>query len=180
MDMNVATEIVGGQLISLNDDGLQFKIDGKPRSWKRPGIRFQRGGRVRVYNPCKVHQRRWLAMVRTLLEAEGRQGYRFDRTAELQVEVVFQFQRSGTDTSITSQACADLDNLSKFVLDALQGPNGLVVNDAQISRMLVEKRFGGTPFTMVSLHKRLVDLTLDGSGGTSSEDSESSDSGNEL
>lgn len=161
MERENRARVVGGQMVSINQDGLQFCIDGKPKSWKRPGIRYHSGGRARVYNPCKAGQRAWIAVVKGLLQSENRQGYAFNQNVELEVDILFQFERS-TGGKITSQACADLDNLSKFVLDALQGPDGLVPNDAQISRLVSEKRFGDAAFTMVSLRKRLIDLTLDG------------------
>ena len=45
----------------------------------------------------------------------------------------------------------DIDNLIKFVLDALQGQNAYFVDDSQVVRILVEKIYSDNPRTEIMI-----------------------------
>ena len=86
--------------------------------------------------------------------------------------MLFQHKRLNTQQRITSTAFADVDNMSKFVLDALQGRDKLLKNDAQISKIVAEKKFGPEDSTMVCIRKRIVDLSMDSDSSVDSDNLE--------
>jgi Holliday junction resolvase RusA-like endonuclease len=45
----------------------------------------------------------------------------------------------------------DIDNLIKFVLDALQGENGYIVDDCQVVRIYAEKKYSKKPRTEIMI-----------------------------
>ena len=45
----------------------------------------------------------------------------------------------------------DIDNLIKYVLDALQGINGYIVDDSQVIRIYAEKSYSDKPRTEIMM-----------------------------
>jgi Holliday junction resolvase RusA-like endonuclease len=104
-----------------------------PFSWQRPVHATTANGRHYVYNPSRPDQQTFNAAV----------------TARLQpgwtpltgpVEVLIDFVYADMDRRGQYGGPGDIDNLMKFVFDAL---NGLLYNDdVQICRVVATKRFG--------------------------------------
>jgi len=53
--------------------------------------------------------------------------------------------------SIPMDKKPDIDNLIKFVLDALQGQNAYFVDDSQVVRILAEKIYSDNPRTEIMI-----------------------------
>lgn len=139
------------------DDGAEpvtVTLAGHPQGKGRARA-FVKGGRVGHYTPEKT--RTYEGMVRTAAMAEmvGRQP--IEGPVEFHMRAVFRVPASW---SLRKQSQAlvgdikpakkpDLDNVTKAVTDAL---NGVVfVDDSQIVRMTLEKRYGPAPLVVVTV-----------------------------
>ena len=142
------TSCVTMEIIEINDSSsddasasatmasYQLYVDGKPTSLPRP--RFFRNG---IFNPAGPAAKVFKQSVRQQLP-QVNNGILFDITVPLTVTIVFFMPRPRSDFVGARRApgnlkptasvirflpvCSDVDNLSKFVLDAL---NGLVYHD---------------------------------------------------
>jgi Holliday junction resolvase RusA-like endonuclease len=135
------------------DDGTFFAnkhrfaatIYGPPRPYKRPGFGIANSKR---YNPNKADQ---LAFIKALQEVYSHSDpSSYFESAELQITAFFSVSRN-----------ADIDNLLKFLLDALQLAK-LYNNDMQVTKISAEKRFvdnpKDVPRTYFIVEKRIIEI----------------------
>lgn len=130
---------------------ISFEIDGNPVPWARPGII-----RTRKTNIVYDRQRREKEMVQWRIR--GR--YRGDPlSVPVRLKIIFRMpipkSTSGAmKREMVNGVChhskkPDLDNLQKFILDAM---NGLVfVDDSQIHAITAEKVYSEHPGTYIEL-----------------------------
>ena len=100
MDPTTANIILGGSLVSVNEDHLHFVVEGKPLPWKRPGLRFHGKGRPRLYNPSQSKQDDFYRTVVGLLRQNGKSAYAFEADTELEITMLFQHKRLNTQQRI--------------------------------------------------------------------------------
>lgn len=100
-------------------------IYGHPRPYKRPGYGVANGRR---YNPNNADQVGFIKALETLYKQDTATSY--FGSVEVQITVLFY---------VSKKKNADIDNLLKFLLDALQKAR-LYDNDIQISKVLAERR----------------------------------------
>lgn len=120
-----------------------FKVVGRPQAWQRPS----RNKAGRTYNPNATGQKRFADICREQMARK------FSDSAPLAVEIDFYFKRPLThfkrniygdlvrkvDAPHRCMLKVDVDNLGKFVLDAL---TGVAYNDdEQVVRLVVTKRY---------------------------------------
>ena len=149
------------QLKQFSTESLAFVIEGKPVAQPRPAFRQLRSGRGSVYNPKSGALAQTKSAILDVLEATG--AISVDSTkkkairslfldAPLIVELVFCIPRPRTDgknsggkwhlrpaildlkTRLFTRKRVDLDNLSKFTLDAM---NDVVYDDDKQVHVLV-------------------------------------------
>jgi Holliday junction resolvase RusA-like endonuclease len=140
----------------LSTDGeFGATVVGRPLPFKRPG--FGPNNRKR-YNPNKTDQEAFVAVLETILSKHHLKK-KFKEDQELEATIVFRMPEPKTKAGkITGRP--DLDNLTKFVLDALQ-KGQFLSDDSQITRLVLEKRFdtnftGGA--TSLLVRKRPIDI----------------------
>lgn len=134
-------------------DQLFFTFDIEPTPQLRPRA-SARGGRVRVYDPPKVHQFKNL-----LHDLASAQYKRPPLMGALEVDLIFYrpVQRSLSKTEksrrLSNQSKPvikpDVDNYVKATLDALTGV--LWHDDSQIVKLVSEKRYGETGKIIISV-----------------------------
>jgi Holliday junction resolvase RusA-like endonuclease len=129
-----------------------FTIRGEPRSQQRnrPG----RNGNQ--YNPSRRDQIEFMNVVRNLFQAKGRPIPRAENGVPVFMEIVCCFPSPRRAVpNITNRA--DVDNLAKFVLDALNGP--FYADDCQVVQLCVKKEFddrnGGRGYTRVRVWREI-------------------------
>lgn len=120
-----------------------FKVEGRPQAWQRPC----RNAAGKTFNPNSTAQRRFADI------CKAQMGRSFDESAPITVEIDFYFKRPLThfkrnvygdlvrklDVPNRCTTKVDVDNLGKFVLDAL---NGVVYDDdKQVVRLVLTKRY---------------------------------------
>lgn len=130
---------------------LTFNIE--PTAQLRPRA-SARGGRVRVYDPPKVHQFKNL-----LHDLASAQYKRPPLMGALEVDLIFYrpVQRSLSKTESARRLSneskpivkPDVDNYVKATLDALTGV--LWHDDSQIVKLVSEKRYGETGMIIISV-----------------------------
>lgn len=134
-------------------DQLFFTFDIEPTPQLRPRA-SARGGRVRVYDPPKVHQ------FKNLLHGLALTQYkRPPLMGALEVDLIFYrpVQRSLSKTESARRLSneskpivkPDVDNYVKATLDALTGV--LWHDDSQIVKLVSEKRYGETGKIIISV-----------------------------
>lgn len=116
--------------------GLSATIFGRPQPYKRPGWGKNNSRR---YNPNKKDQEDFIVALQHLCQKNNAVLPSFG-SSELEAILIFTLPRRSPNTKVTSSP--DIDNLAKFIFDALQ-ISGVFENDAQISRLVVEKKIGG-------------------------------------
>jgi Holliday junction resolvase RusA-like endonuclease len=116
---------------SYTTNAMYFEVAGRPVPKKRAA----RGRNNNCYNPSQPEEREFASVVNdTFLGRLGRIPA-FQRTLALAVDVCFVFPNQGSSIVAT----ADIDNLCKFVLDALNGV--LYHDDRQIVMLKASKLF---------------------------------------
>jgi Holliday junction resolvase RusA-like endonuclease len=120
------------------------------------GKRPARGRNGNTYNPSKKDQKILNRLL--LLQWAQRTNPNTEGVAELHAEIKFCFPKKASKIKAVSPP--DLDNLAKFVLDAVG--KLFYDDDAQISRLVLEKGFsdayGGKGFTSACFANRVIDI----------------------
>ena len=141
--------VLEGDMKHATANSFEVVLRGKPESWRR----VARGRNNNVYNPNGPLQREFYQTLRQQLP----NGYSFAERQELQVTTVFAFNN---DRVITSRG--DVDNLAKFVLDAISGDGKIIPNDAQVVKLITEKiidvGLGESGYTKVMVSKSVIEI----------------------
>lgn len=120
-----------------------FKVEGRPQAWQRPS----RNKAGRMYNPNATGQQRFADICKDKITRK------FSDSAAIGLEVDFYFKRPLThfkrnvygdlvrkvDAPNRCTMKVDVDNLGKFVMDALTGV--AYDDDRQIVRLVLTKRY---------------------------------------
>lgn len=145
--------------VDLTDGALVVRVPGRPVSWKRPLDRARGGRRT---DPAVAA---WQTVLRAEVDHELRVAGEFTRPVwpddePLAVEVVSCYPRPARQRTPLPKH-ADVDNLAKLVLDALQGL--AYGNDVQVVSLLTVKGYTDGPgFVEVVLRNvEPVDLERD-------------------
>jgi Holliday junction resolvase RusA-like endonuclease len=126
-------------------DEVYFEVAGKPIPKRRVAI-----GKVRqrYYNPTAAAETEFAAVITRLCKHHVGQVPMFDSVTALAVRLQFMYppqtKRAVTDPTKLF-ATGDIDNLSKFVLDALNGV--IFPDDKQVIDLHVSKSFHATAKT---------------------------------
>ena len=154
--MNDSTVVDFMEAVGASGRSLSFVITGDPPSQERARIGVTRpppNSRLRpyLYDPSSRRKERYATMVRTTMENYGLNTPYFAADEPIMVCVKFILPRrrqdllsEGGHTVLTADAQAfprnkDVDNMLKFLMDALQGV--LYENDVTITKALVTKLF---------------------------------------
>jgi Holliday junction resolvase RusA-like endonuclease len=116
---------------SYTTNRLYFEVAGRPVQKKRAA----RGRNNNCYNPSQSEEREFASVVNDIFVEHLGRVPTFQRTSALTVDVRFLFPDQGSSIFAT----ADIDNLCKFVLDALSGI--LYNDDRQIVTLKASKLF---------------------------------------
>jgi Holliday junction resolvase RusA-like endonuclease len=103
---------------SYTTNRVYFEVAGRPLHKKRAA----RGKNNNCYNPSRSEEKEFASVVKDIFVERLGRVPTFQRTLALTVDVRFLFPDRGSSIFAT----ADIDNLCKFVLDAL---NGILYND---------------------------------------------------
>jgi len=139
---------------------LSFTITGDPPTQERHRLAFMRAppmGRMgyHIYDPSSRRKRIYATMVRNAMVNYGLTVPYFASNEPITLGAIFVIPRrrqdlvqQGGSTVLTQSAHAfprkkDIDNLLKFVMDALQGV--FYYNDVTITRVVVTKMFAVNP-----------------------------------
>ena len=118
---------------------IELSIQFPPTPWKRPA------GRVVRYDAQLYEKQAFALKVFKALELTGFElGPLFMRGVPLSVKMIFHFKKPSLSKLVMPTHLNDVDNLSKFVLDALQSGcliNKIWVDDGQVVRLVSEKRW---------------------------------------
>jgi Holliday junction resolvase RusA-like endonuclease len=128
---------------------IYLQVGGDPIPWKRVGINLKTGA---MYDRQHAEKEQYRWVFRDQYKKEP-------VTCSLKAKIIFKLPvPAGTSRVKRSQMCAgmippnkkpDLDNLQKFVLDAM---NGLIYrDDSQICEMTAIKTYSDTPGVDISL-----------------------------
>lgn len=124
---------------SKEENSFYAKIAGQPRTKKRPGRR--RGGHL--YNASRVEEEDFAKELQDGCLATLGDVPKYGSETLLIVDLTFRFKKSKKGNMREQLlACADTDNLTKFVLDALTGV--LYPDDNQIVDVFARKRVSGS------------------------------------
>jgi Holliday junction resolvase RusA-like endonuclease len=116
---------------SYTTNAVYFEVNGRPVPKKRAAW----GRNNNCYNPSQSEEREFASVVNDTFVGRLGQVPSFHHTLALAIDVCFKFPNQGTSIMAT----ADIDNLCKFVLDALNGV--LYHDDRQIVTLKASKLF---------------------------------------
>ena len=142
---------------SVSREGFMITIQGKP-------IPKKRYNPIRRYNPSRVAQEQFGFPAKHLFGLHGVElsTVNFGK-AELEVSFKFYLPSSKKAGKITQPS--DVDNLVKFVRDALQknkNEQNFYVDDSQITKISAEKNYdvmpGNSGYMILSILKRVVSV----------------------
>jgi Holliday junction resolvase RusA-like endonuclease len=130
--------------------GIRVFIEGKPVAQDRPRVTVM-GGKPRLYDPkeCKAWKRD-IAMI-TRSEMNRTRKRPFLRIVSLKVALVFHLEKPQSALKSRKHPIVkpDIDNLSKAILDGL---NGIAYHDdSQIVELNVKKRYSKTAGVYVTI-----------------------------
>ena len=117
---------------------LTFTTEWRARPLKRH--RHTRTGHV--YDPSAGEKREWMVLAR---RHAPRQPLRGPLVADLE----FCYQRPNKPAHAYPRSAGDVDNLTKFFLDAMNGV--FYVDDSQITELRCRKLYGPRSYTRISL-----------------------------
>jgi Holliday junction resolvase RusA-like endonuclease len=129
---------------------ISFDISGSPPVQKRACINYKMRNKPTLYDPSSKEKIEFRNLIQKAMEEMGlKHSPFFDRSQAIKLEVVFIFPRPRNDfgkrgqllpTNLTPfPKSKDLDNLVKFIGDAMQGL--LFHNDASIDDIQARKEF---------------------------------------
>lgn len=121
---------------------VEFTVPGKPTTWARAG---SRGAQRFTPKPQREAKAR---VAEAALEAVGPE-VPYPRGVALEARLSFVYARPKKPTYPSPQGRPDIDNLTKLVLDALNGV--AYADDAQVIRLTATKRYGDQGETVVQL-----------------------------
>jgi Holliday junction resolvase RusA-like endonuclease len=111
-----------------NVTSLEVSVSGTPRALSRPRMVYRNVNHPRVFNPDSAHLRRFRA---ALLQVTGADSLPiFPRNTHLRLDLLFEIPRPNSHFTRQGRLkpntpCfptdTDIDNLVKFVMDAMQG-----------------------------------------------------------
>lgn len=104
---------------------ISFRVMGKPVPMGRP----RRGRANQFYNPTKPEMNSFTATIKKVLEVANKNKPYFPKETKLSLRIMFQLGPSSRSP--------DIDNLTKFVMDACQGY--LYEDDRMIFSLQAEK-----------------------------------------
>lgn len=123
------------------DSTLVVRIPGRPLSWKRPENTARGGRRTNPEQRCRQRE------IRTEVDAALRERGEFARpvfpAGEFCALDVVSFYPRPTRKGAALPGHADVDNLAKIVLDALEGL--VYANDRQVVALLTVKGYADPP-----------------------------------
>ena len=130
---------------------ITFSVPGDPVPQPRPRV-STRGGFARAYVPAKHAVHAYRAAVAS--EATRAGACASDGTCEVVIDFVFarpksHLRKNGLAKDAPRLPRADLDNMAKAVLDALNGVAW--EDDSQVARLVVEKSYGTEARTTVRI-----------------------------
>ena len=130
---DVAAIVVGNPPEDL-DLTLYLMVEGTPLVQERHRVRWMpfRGARPRVYDPCSASKHGYKLAVRQACSDIGVTNFPLFVEERVKIKVTF----------FVTNASKDIDNLLKFVMDALQGviyPNDRMVFHAWVQKEVVEE-----------------------------------------
>ena len=123
-----------------------------------------------VYDPCKKDKEHFLSKAFKNYNYNNEFNH-LPRLDPLYVKIIFHLKRpkyhygTGRNTGklkekykdISFNKKPDIDNLVKFVFDALQGHNGFYLDDSQIIQIIAEKQYSETPHTSIWIYEEKID-----------------------
>ena len=129
---------------------IYFEVAGKPEPKKR--VAYGRSGHR--YNPSKVAEQQFASAVARLCVDRLGSVPKFPAGSLLKVNVKFLFPRKQNQADAQIVQTADVDNLCKFILDALNGT--LYDDDRQVVELSAKKGFDTSPngHTIVTITKQ--------------------------
>jgi Holliday junction resolvase RusA-like endonuclease len=126
---------------------IYFEVNGKPAPKQRAA--FGRNGNR--YNPSKLEEQQFAEVVVSLCRRNVHSVPIFSSGVLLAVQITFYFPLKKDCASLCNEA--DIDNLCKFVFDALNGI--LYADDRQIVEVTAAKRFDAISRTTVQITTEL-------------------------
>jgi Holliday junction resolvase RusA-like endonuclease len=159
MDENNLVDFM--EVLSPTERLLSFVVLGDPPTQQRHRMAFRRAPATNmrmmphIYDPSARAKIHYAAMVRAAMYSYGLTRPYFTEEEPLTLEVVFVLPRRRQDlvrrwgrTSLTSTAQTfprrkDIDNMLKFLMDALQGE--LYHDDVTITKVILSKMFAENP-----------------------------------
>jgi Holliday junction resolvase RusA-like endonuclease len=142
------------KLFVATDGEFRATVTGRPMAFKRPGFGPWNGKR---YNCNKQDQGDFVAALDELYTVHALRKSTFGAGEELEATIIFYMPPPKKAGKITGRT--DLDNLAKFVLDAVQ-KGAIVTDDAQVTRLILEKKFGTEQkgATSITIRKRAIEI----------------------
>ncbi len=133
---------------------VTFTVHGEPRGKARPRVERDRNGRIRAYTPQRTKD--YESEIRNAyIAAAGKK--RHVGAVDILIEAIMRIPKSTSREArekmlrgiILPAKKPDADNIAKVVCDAL---NGVAYrDDAQVSLLVVKKRYGDVPGINVSI-----------------------------
>ena len=117
-------------------------ILGKPLSFMRTG----QGRNGHLYDPTQIERASFRDAILDLFRLSHLQLFTFG-TEAVELEVIFTFNQN--------YIANDLDNLVKFVMDALQDAH-IYDNDVQVMKIKAWKTTGPVAMTQIALHRHVL------------------------
>jgi Holliday junction resolvase RusA-like endonuclease len=138
--------IIGGNPPPHEDMTLYLMVEGTPLVQERHRVRWMpfRGARPTVYDPCSASKRGYKLAVRKAMSDIGVTHFPLFLEERVKIKVTF----------FVTNAGKDIDNLLKFVMDALQGviyPNDRMVFQALVKKEVVEEGQESTQIELMEL-----------------------------
>jgi Holliday junction resolvase RusA-like endonuclease len=136
--------------VVVTAEKIKFRVVGRPV----PKKRVAHGWNGNKYNPCKALEEDFAATARSILSRLGKSDAKFGKNSFLSVTMDFSFESPAKSRSLHFlKTVGDIDNLSKFALDALNGV--LYEDDRQILSIKATKNIAGE----AQLPSILVEIT---------------------
>lgn len=145
----------------MNTDSVSFCVEGNPKSLARAVLSRGKGQSNKVWlrDPSKEYKAEFRAAVQHcgIFGKDGRPRILFDAGSPIVVDITFHVKTPKDHFVNRNQSCGqiktsartkwptrpDIDNLDKFVLDALQG--FVFANDFQVVRQTIIKGYHHEP-----------------------------------